>query len=69
MRVFLGIILGIFLTIGFAFVYDASTSGPAEPTAQTRVEQRAMVNWDVVNANWHEWSLRVRKTWNKLASL
>jgi hypothetical protein len=69
MRVLLGMILGVFLTIGFAYVYDASASGPAEPPAQTKVEQRPMVNWDVVNGNWHGWSSSVRKTWNKLASV
>jgi hypothetical protein len=68
MRVFLGIILGVFLTVGFAYLYDASISGPSEPVTQTRVEQRPMVNWDVVNGNWHGWSVRVRRTWNKLAS-
>jgi len=68
MRVFLGIILGVFLTIGFAYVYDASTAGPSEPTAQTSLEQRPMVNWDVVSGKWHGWSLSVRNTWNKLAA-
>lgn len=69
MRVFLGMILGVFLTIGFAYVYDASTSGPSDPPAQTKVEQTPMVNWDVVSKNWHGWSARVRNTWNKLASI
>ena len=41
MRVFLGIILGVFLTIGFAYVYDASTTGTSEPAAQTRVRAPA----------------------------
>jgi hypothetical protein len=68
MRVLLGIILGVFLTIGFAYVYDASTTRPSEPAAQTSVEQRPMVNWDVVSRNWQGWSLGVRNTWNKLAA-
>jgi hypothetical protein len=69
MRVFLGIILGIFLTIGFAYVYDASASGPSETTAQAGVQQqRPMVNWDVVSSKWHGWSSTVRTTWNNLAS-
>lgn len=69
MRVFAGIVLGVFLTIGFAYLYDASASGPSEPTAQTSVQQqRPMVNWDVVSGNWHGWSMSVRNTWNKLAS-
>lgn len=68
MRLLLGIILGVFLTIGFAYVYDASTTGPSEPTAQASLERRPMVNWDVVSGNWHGWSSSVRNTWNKLAS-
>ena len=68
MRVLFGIILGVFLTIGFAYVYDASTTRPSEPKAQASLDQRPVVNWDVVSGNWHGWSLSVRNTWNKLAS-
>jgi hypothetical protein len=68
MRVLLGIIFGVFLTIGFAYVYDASTTQPSNPTAQTSVEQRPMVNWDVVSGNWQGLSSSVRNTWNKLAA-
>jgi len=68
MRVLFGIILGVFLTIGFAYAYDASTTRPSDPAAQTSLEQRPMVNWDVVSGNWHGWSTSVRNTWNKLAS-
>jgi len=68
MRVLLGIILGVFLTIGFAYVYDASTSRSSETTPRTSLEQRPMVNWDVVSENWHGWTLSVRNIWNKLAA-
>ncbi len=68
MRLLPGIILGVFLTIGFAYVYDVSTARPSEPTAQTSVEQRPMVNWDIVSRNWQGLSLSVRNTWNKLAA-
>ncbi len=68
MRLFLGVILGFFLTVGFAYMYDASTAHPSESTAQATTEQRPMVNWDVVSANWQGWSLHVRNTWNKLAT-
>ena len=50
MRVLLGVILGFFLTVGFAYVYDASTTHPSETTAQANIGQRPMVNWDVVSA-------------------
>ena len=66
MRVFLGIVLGVFLTIGSAYVYDASTTRPSEAAAQTN--EKPMVNWDVVTRNWQGWSSGVRNTWNKLAA-
>jgi hypothetical protein len=68
MRLLLGIVLGVFLTIGFAYAYDASTARPSESTGQTSIEQRPMVNWDVVSRNWRGWSLGVQNTWNKLAA-
>jgi hypothetical protein len=68
MRLCLGIILGVFLTIGFAYMYDASTTQPSDPAAQTSIEQRPMVNWDVVSGRWHGWSERARNTWNKLSA-
>jgi hypothetical protein len=68
MRLPLGVVLGFFLTVGYAYVYDASTTHPSETTAQTSIEQRPMVNWDVVSVNWQGWSLHVRNTWNKLAT-
>ena len=67
MRVFLGMILGVFLTIGSAYVYDTSTTRSSDPTAQT-VQQKPMVNWDVVTRTWQGWSSSVHNTWNKLAS-
>ena len=68
MRLLVGIILGVFLTIGFAYAYDASTNKPSEPATQTSLDQRPMVNWDVVSGRWSGWSLSVRNTWNKLAA-
>ena len=68
MRLLLGIILGVILTIGVAYLSDASTSGPSNATTQTSAEQRPMVNWDVVSSNWHHLSVGVRSTWNKLAA-
>jgi len=68
MRLFLGIVLGFFLTVGFAYVYDASTVGTPESTTQTGISARPMVNWDVVRADWYGWSLNARNTWNRLAA-
>jgi hypothetical protein len=68
MRFLLGIVLGVILTIGVAYLSDASTSGPSDAAAQTSIEPRPMVNWDVVGKNWESLSLGVRNTWNKLAA-
>ena len=68
MRFLLGIIVGAILTIGVAYLSDASTSGSSNAAAQANAEQRPMVNWDVVNKNWQNLSSGVRNTWNKLAA-
>jgi hypothetical protein len=68
MRFFLGIVVGVFLTIGVAYVSDASIPSSTTGSAQTTVEQRPMVNWDVVSRNWQNLTVGVRNTWNKLAS-
>ena len=68
MRFTLGIIMGVILTIGFAYMYDASTSTPSNTATQASVEQRPMVNWGVVDKNWQSLTLGVRNTWNKLAA-
>jgi hypothetical protein len=68
MRFLLGIIVGVFLTIGVAFVSDASTTRTSASATQSSAEQQPMVNWDVVSRNWQSLSLGVRHTWDRLAS-
>jgi hypothetical protein len=68
MRFLLGIIVGVFLTIGAAYVSDASTARTSASTTQSSADQRPMVNWDVVSRNWQSLSLGVRQTWDRLAS-
>ena len=62
MRMFFGIILGIILTIGAAYVADTvrNTSG-AEGTAE-----RPVVNWDVVNHGVKALSSAVQGGWARL---
>ena len=62
MRMFFGIILGIILTIGAAYVTDTirNTSG-AEGTAE-----RPVVNWDVVNHGIKALSSTVKDGWARL---
>jgi hypothetical protein len=64
MRFFLGMIVGALLLVAFTYLFDASSSGPA--TTQT-ADQRPMVNWDVVDRNWQNFTHGVRNTWNKVA--
>jgi hypothetical protein len=72
MRVFIGMILGAFLTIAGAFTYD-TLSGRMDNIPPSAGEQRPMVNWDVVKNNWNsleanlrEMGSRVQEQWRKL---
>jgi len=69
MRVLFGIILGVMLTIGVAFISDTWTSGPATTTgsASAAVERHTMVNWDVVGENLRIVRERAREAWSKLS--
>jgi hypothetical protein len=73
MRVLFGIILGVALTVGVAFVSDTwsggsgaapSTDGSTESVA---VNHRNMVNWDVVGQNARIVGLRAREAWSTLS--
>jgi len=65
MRLLLGIIVGVLLTIGGAYVYDSRSTADASSTATAA---RPMVNWDVVQTNWQRATSRARKEWDKLAA-
>jgi hypothetical protein len=56
MRLFLGIILGVALTVGGAYVADSMAA-----TGAAR-----MVNWDVVSKNVDDVKNAVREGWKKL---
>jgi hypothetical protein len=64
MRVLFGIILGILLTIGGAYLYDSHN---AAATAGANSLQRPMVNWDVVGNKWNRLTDRARAEWVRLA--
>jgi hypothetical protein len=57
MRVLLGIILGVLLTVGAAYVADSSAGATARP----------MVNWDVVSKNFDGLTGLARDSWKKIA--
>ena len=64
MRFLLGIIVGIGLTIGGAYLYDGWTA----PSGSNATATRPMVNWDVVDANWGRATSRLRREWDRLAA-
>jgi hypothetical protein len=64
MRFLLGIIVGIGLTIGGAYLYDSGTA----TEGSTATAARPMVNWDVVDRNWDRATSRVRREWDRLAA-
>lgn len=66
MRILLGIILGVFLTIGVAYIHDATLNPPASGSATI---ERPMVNWDVVTVDWQDLKTRVNAGWRKLQSI
>jgi hypothetical protein len=68
MRLLFGIVLGVFLTIGGAYVYDASSGALATRNADSTFGAKPMVNWDVVSENWRSLEGNVRKNFDKLAS-
>ena len=67
MRVLLGIILGVILTIAGTYTYDSSTGRAANGLTTTAAGGQApMVNWDVVNANWNLFKTNVRESADNL---
>jgi hypothetical protein len=53
MPVFLGVILGVFITIAGAYFYDSSTGRvPNGLSSSSAGGQPPMVNWDVVGDHW-----------------
>jgi hypothetical protein len=67
MRFVLGIVVGILLTIGLAYLSDASISPSTNASGQTTLEQRPMVNWDVVGRDWQNLTSGARNAWHRLA--
>lgn len=62
MRFMSGLIVGIILTIGVAYIVDAMHAGPG-PDGK---EARQMVNWAVVSDNLRSLSTEVRDGWDSL---
>ena len=63
MRVLFGIILGAFLTVSAAYLYDSHDTLSA--TAQANAP-RPLVNWDVVHVKWNYLTRRARAEWARV---
>ncbi len=72
--IFLGVILGILLTVGSAFTYDTVSGRAATAAASSSADDpRPMVNWDVVGRDFSDLRAslidvgnRVQSEWRKL---
>ena len=60
MRLFLGIVLGVLLTVATAYIHDSTLIDRREVAA------RPMVNWDVVSRDWAELRANVRALGDRL---
>jgi len=68
MRFLFGIILGVALTIGVAFIADSwETDATTNGSSSTAVEHRKMVNWDVVGENTRIARERMQETWTRIS--
>jgi hypothetical protein len=63
MRLFLGIIIGIVITVGGAYIVDSFP--PAAAPGDTATETH-MVNWDVVQRRLSDFGATVHEGWNRL---
>ena len=63
MRFVSGVIIGIVLTVGTAYVHDMLFA-PASATSDTA---RPMVNWDAVGAAAHKAVEKARTQWDRLS--
>ena len=74
MRVFLGILIGIVLTVACAYISDSLETGSlitgpttTGSTSAKSEQHKPVVNWDVVGDNWHALATRVRHAWTQHA--
>jgi hypothetical protein len=64
MNLFLGVVIGVLLTIGTAFIADAFTT--AGVTSEMCSKQ--IVNWDVAKERLHESTASIQTGWDRLKS-
>jgi hypothetical protein len=64
MRLLLGIILGVCLTVGSAYIYDSHNA--LEAVNAPASAQRPLVNWDTVSTKWELLTVRARSEWSRV---
>jgi len=64
MRFISGIVIGVVLTVGTAYVHDMLFVPPSADNAVSR----PMVNWDAVGAAAHRAVERARMEWDRLSA-
>jgi hypothetical protein len=72
MRVLLGIVLGVLITVGATLLYDSST-GRIPNGLRSTEENAPIVNWDVVSHDWdgvkqrlHDVAADVERGWKRI---
>jgi hypothetical protein len=55
-----GFILGVIVTIAGAYAYDSSTG--RAPNGLPPTANAPMVNWNVVDEDWHSFTINVQQT-------
>lgn len=81
MRAFLGMILGVLLTILVVYIHDhiapdssvastqvRTTDGSGRPVTPDTTAQKQWVNWDTVDNDWRGFTTRARHAWNQLSA-
>ena len=62
MRFLLGVIVGVLLTVGTAFIADSFVTADVASDSATR----QIVNWDVAKERLHGFTTSVRTGWDRL---
>ena len=69
MRLLFGIVVGVALTVGVAFLADNWNADTATTTGSaTSYSHRNMVNWDVVQENMSIVKQRAHDAWTRLSN-
>jgi hypothetical protein len=69
MQTIFGFIIGVAVTIGVAYLHDASITAPSVNANASVTTEKQMVNWDVVGTNWQELKTNISQGWRKLQSV